>query len=470
LNVQGQSFTVTQAGSTTTGGGQLQWVRQSSAGTSGNARANGEAVDQLGNVVIVGVLSGTVDFGTVPISSSAVLDNDGFIAKYDAQGRALWAKRFGSTRSDIAQSVAFDRQGNIIVTGQFTGDVDFGGTTLTTGGSVNADGFVAKYDTANPPNLVWAKRFGGTALDRGWAVAVDGNNDVFLGAIISSSGADFGGISLSAAGLDDMVIAKLSAASGSTLWAKRWGGTANERPGALAVDRSGDVWVTGAFWGTSDLGSGPISASPAVNKVFLVKYSSADGSYRPGSLKTFGTSGNNSGNGVAVDPQTGNVIITGGCAGAVDFGGGPVLNAGGTEGNAIFVAAYGPSGNYLWAHELGDGFTTSAMMGSAVAVDNSGTVAITGQSSSMLNVGSQWLTGYGHFVITFDSSGAFQWAKIASGGPSAGGGIAFDPQGRIVAAGYSSGLVNFGTAPNGQDIIGTAPNGIPASFVAQYLR
>jgi len=391
--------------------------------------------------------------------------------KYDVQGRALWAKRLGgSLGDDAAVSLALDGQGNIIVTGAFVGDVNFGGTTLSTGGSQIPDIFVAKYDTANPPNLIWAKRFGGEGNDCGYAVKVDANNDIFLGATIASVNADFGGVTLNTAGIDDIAIAKLSGVTGSTLWAKRWGGaTTRDRVGGLAVDRSGDVWATGSFWGTTDLGSGPVSASPANQKIFLARYSGADGSYRSGSLRTMGTSANNAGNGVAVDPLTGNVIITGRCEGAVDFGGGPVLNVGSTVGTAVFVAAYGPSGNYLWARELGDGSSTGGNMGSSVAIDGSGNIAITGQSANPLYTGSQWLLGAGYFLATFDSSGAFQWGKIGTEAPSQGAGVAFDSLGHIVTAGSTVGAVNFGPGPNGQNIYGTSPDGT-ASFVAQYLK
>jgi len=184
-----------------------------------------------------------------------------------------------------------------------------------------------------------------------------------------------------------------------------------------------------------------------------------------------GTSGINSGNDVAVDPLTGNVIVTGGCEGAVDFGGGPVLNAGSTVGKAVFVAAYGPSGNYLWAKELGDGTSTTPTFGSSVAVDASGNIAITGQSDHGLYTGgSQWLIGGGYFVATFDSSSAFQWGRIASYGASAGAGVAFDSLGHVVTAGKAMGPVNFGPGPDGQDILGTAPGGVQASFVGQYLK
>src|SRR5439155_14235661 len=179
--------------------GQLQWVKAMvPPPSSGNAFPQGVAADHSGNVVVVGWFKGTVDFGTGPISSSATGDSDAFVAKYNAQGGALWVKRFGSTLPDEATGVAIDSQDNIIVTGFFASTVDFGGTTLTATPpsdplmTPNADIFVVKYSASG--NLAWAKRFGGQLTDRGAAVAADANGNVLVVATLGSINAEFGRI------------------------------------------------------------------------------------------------------------------------------------------------------------------------------------------------------------------------------------------------------------------------------------
>lgn len=432
--------------------GQLQWIAQA----TGSCQGNNCAVDS-GNAIVVGSFNGTVNFGngTANLTTSNPADADGFMVKYDQSGRALWSKRIGTTGPDSLSGVAIDSKGNIIVTGHFAPGSDF-------------NIFVAKYDGANPPNLIWEKHFGGTDLDRGRAVTVDANNNVIICATLGSLNADFGGVTLSTAGLDDVVIAKLTP-NGSTVWAKRYGGTANDRPTGLAVAGTGDVWVAGSFFGTTDLGSGPVSVAPAVQKAFLARYSGADGTYRNGSLRTIGNSGNNSANDVAIG-QNGNVIITGGCKDAVDFGGGPVL-IGGTiaTGNAVFVAAYDSTGNYLWAKELG-GSSCCTVTGNSVAVDGI-SIAITGQSNDHMITGTEFLIGNGYYVVAFSDAGDYQWGRIASGGgASVGTGVAFDSFGHIVTAGSAASPVNFGPGPNGQNILSTAPIGVSAAFAGKYTK
>ncbi|MBI3656974.1 MAG: SBBP repeat-containing protein [Acidobacteria bacterium] len=56
---------------------------------------------------------------------------DIFLAKYDAAGNVLWARRAGGSDDDLANGVAVDGSGNAYVTGFFDGTATFGTTTLT---------------------------------------------------------------------------------------------------------------------------------------------------------------------------------------------------------------------------------------------------------------------------------------------------------------------------------------------------
>jgi len=142
------------------------------------------------------------------------------------------------------------------------------------------DIFVAKFSASG--TAVWAKRFGGTMNDQGFALALDANDNIFLGAEFQGD-ANFGGVALTSAALSlDIALAKLSSA-GATLWAKRQGGSDMDLVNALALDQAGDVIVTGQVMGASDLGGGPTAGAG----IFLAKYAGADGGYRWG--KVFGT-------------------------------------------------------------------------------------------------------------------------------------------------------------------------------------
>ncbi|MBI4704729.1 MAG: SBBP repeat-containing protein, partial [Deltaproteobacteria bacterium] len=81
-----------------------------------------------------------VDFGGGPLVSAG--SNDIYVLKLNPSGQHLSSKRFGSSGQDYGQAVALDANGNALVTGYFSGTVDFGGAPLTSAGST--DIFVLK--------------------------------------------------------------------------------------------------------------------------------------------------------------------------------------------------------------------------------------------------------------------------------------------------------------------------------------
>ena len=187
----------------------------------------------------------------------------------------VWAKRAGGTGSDSGLGIAVDGSGNSYVTGDFRDSATFGPgetneTTLISGaGPFDFDIFVAKYDASG--ELVWAKRAGGTGdfdIDQGRGIAVDGSGNSYVTGLFEGS-ATFGpgesnettltsvGPSPSPSGGDsfDIFVAKYDA-SGALVWAKRAGGTGFDEGLGIAVDGSGNSYVTGGFVGSATFGPG----------------------------------------------------------------------------------------------------------------------------------------------------------------------------------------------------------------------
>ena len=469
LTIAGQTFTVTQAGVVSTGAGQLAWLKAQQGCT---ASANSVKVDRAGNVIMVGSFAGTIDFGTGPMASAGGGVGDIFVAKYSPQGAILWAKGFGSGYDDAAQSVSIDSLNNIIVTGYFDSTVNFGGVSLTSTRGI--DIFVAKYRPDG--TLLWAKNFGGASQDSGRAVMVDTRinsatsqayDDILLTASFSGS-ATFGSTVLTCSAGTEMALIKLSSA-GNLLWAKAWGDTGAGcyvLPHGLAIDRNGDAVVTGEFAPPANFGGGIIGVSNP-NGLFVAKYSGADGSYRW--AKGAGSAALVQGCGVAIDPITGNAIVTGTIQGTLDLGGGPVTASAASP----FLAGYDPAGGCLWTKIL-TGSSMGGCAGAAVAVDTDGTIALSGQVNGSINCGDgQWLFTSGGsknlFVATFSpSSGsvppAYRWGKcLTGGGESSGNGVAFDSSGHLLMSGWFSLTKDFG----GVSATGTSWG---SAFVAEYTK
>jgi hypothetical protein len=144
-------------------------------------RAGGLAPDGEGGVVATGTFTGSTDFdaGTGMAIRTSLGETDWFAVRYDGTGSFRSAFVVGSLAADPAPRPAADPDGSLLLTGGFTGAVDFdpgsGTSVIASLGSAGAtDAFVAKYTFAG--GLTWVSRFGeGTTeaerQNRGVAVA-----------------------------------------------------------------------------------------------------------------------------------------------------------------------------------------------------------------------------------------------------------------------------------------------------------
>ena len=302
-------------------------------------QVKGVATDALGNIYIIGTFFGAVDLGGGMLVSAG--QSDVFVAKYKPNGAFIWGKRFGNISPQSGKAITVDAQNNVLIVGDFYGQVDFGGGPLVSAG--NTDAYAAKLDTNG--NFLWSKRFGDVAGQTAVAVAVDGSGSmVFTGTL--NGAADFGGGLLTSAGIGDVFVAKLDAA-GNHVWSKRFGDAADQIGTGIAVNAANDVIVTGYLAGGTLSFGGQNLVNQGGNDAFLVQFDPA-GNHLWSRLG--GGPGNQSGLGVAVDPA-GNVVMTGLLSSTADFGGGVLTSGGGAD---IFVAKYDSAGNHLWSKGFGD--------------------------------------------------------------------------------------------------------------------
>jgi hypothetical protein len=240
----------------------------------------GLAVDGADDVAITGMFQGTLDFGGGPLSSAVDGTGNGgrdvFVAKFaGSDGSHLWSQRFGHAGEDYGMAAAVDAGGDVLITGFFHDSVDFGGGALTSAGG--SDIFLARYSGADGSH-VWAKRFGSSdadfapvASDAGYGIAVARDGHVVLAGQCYGT-TDLGGGGLTSAGAGDICVAEYAAVDGSHVWSKRFGGSGDLDAGTgVAVDRWGDVIVTGIFQGMVDFGGGGITDA-GVYDVFLAKF------------------------------------------------------------------------------------------------------------------------------------------------------------------------------------------------------
>lgn len=368
-------------------------------------------------------------------------------------GTQLWSKGLGGTGSDYGYSVAVDGDGNVFVTGYFSGTVNFGGGVVLTSAG-NDDIFIAKYSGATGAPL-WSKRFGGTGFDQGRGVAVDGSGDVFVTGTFQTT-VNFGGLSLTSAGFNDVFLVKLSGTNGSHVWSKRFGGTNADQSNDLAADGSGNVVIAGNFQGSADFG-GLILTSAGSNDIFAAKYSGTNGSHLWS--KRFGGALSENGSGIAVDGSE-NVFVTGSFSSStIDFGGGVLTNANAGLADSFLTKISAADGTYLWSKQFSGG---SDDFSQKVAVDGSGSVFVTGYFlSPTIDLGGGLLTnagGYDIFAAKYGGDGEHLWSKTVGGqGDQRGFDITVDNSGNAIVFGHFSFTTNLGGATlnsaGGDDIL-----------------
>ena len=429
------------------GGGQYRWARQ--FGAAGFDGGSGVAVDGSGNTVVAGYFAGTVDFGGGPLTAAGA--NDIVVAKYSGSGAHLWSRRFGGTGDDQAEAVAVDAGGNIVVAGTFSNTVDFGGGPLTSVSS--ADIFVAKY-TPTGAHL-WSRRCGGAgAANAAYGVAVDGSGNVFMTGYFKGT-VSFGGATFtSSLGGLDVFVAKYAAADGSHLWSKNFPSGANELGAGIAVDGSGNVVITGWFDGYINFGGPPtVLGSLGGRNVFVTKLSGSDGSHIWSFL--VGNGGDQAANAVAVD-RSGDVVLTGYFMDSIDFGGG-VLSTLTTMQQVFVVKLSGATGAHLWSKAFP---STNWAQGYGIAVDGGGNVLVSGAFQGSINPGGGALNSAGLediFITKLSgSSGGYVWAKRFGGTNNDRGlAVAVDGGANAVMAGFFQNTADFGagslTSAGGSD-------------------
>ena len=421
------SALITVAGSP----GGTPWAR--GFGGAASDVGYGVAVDASGNAVMTGRVESTVDFGGGVVCPPAAV----FVSKYSPTGATMWSKCLGGVLGGgTGRAVAVDGSGNVLVTGKFSGTIDFGTGALTSAGPSSI--FVAKYSAAGAP--VWSRAFGGGLNDVGNGVAVDsGGNVVIIGT--ASGTVSFGGGPITANGYT-VVVAKFSPA-GAHLWSRGFGDSFSNSGNGVAVDPSGNIAVTGAFSGPIDFGGGAL-ISAAVD-IFLAKLSPTGGhlwSRRFGSALAV-----HAGNGVACD-GSGNVLVTGSFENSIDLGAGWTTSFAHKD---VFVAKYSPAGAYLWSR-LAGGLYDDA--GRGIAVDRSGKVVVTGTFQAAVNFGTGSLISAGRtdiFVARYSPDGTPLVAqRFGSADFDAGNAVAVDGSGRPVVTGsYRLGGDFGGTALGG---------------------
>jgi uncharacterized delta-60 repeat protein len=362
---------------------QEAWVARYNGPKDYEDRANAIVTDNSGNVYVTGFSWGP---GTGP---------DYATIKYNSDGQEQWIARYNGPSNfvDEATAIALDGSGNVYVTGESMNE------------NFDPDYTTIKYSSAGEEQWVVRYDSPGSFEDQANAITVDVSGNIYVTGTTRTSGNNW-----------DYATVKYNAA-GQQQWVALYNGPANDddEAGAIAVDDSGGVYITGFSIGTAypDFDYATIKYNSAGQQQWVMRY---DG---PGNAVDFPS-------GIVVE-GAGNIYVTGGSVSSSgDFDYATIKYNG--AGQEQWVARYNGLGN-------GDDIA------SAIAVDHSSNIYVTGGSAGTS-------TSSDYSTVKYDSSGQEQWVarynEPSANNDDVAGAIVLDSAANVYVTGtsYAIGTTN----------------------------
>jgi hypothetical protein len=405
-------------------------------------------VDPTGHIYATGYFTGTVDFdpgtGETFLSTGPFL-REVYVSKFDPSGQFLWVIRLVSSALINVKDLAYDPAGYILLTGDYTGTVDFdpgAESHAISSNNFSADTYILKL--TQDGDFTWVRSTQGTGQEYGNEVTVDADGHIYAAGIFTGQGEFDPGPGLEVfvpEGLIDGFISKYDG-DGNYLWTKHHAGSFQLGIYGMETDQAGNLYVGGAFDDIRDFDPGPdstvLTASGAWD-AFFQKFD-PDGNFLW--VRTLSNGADNWVFDLKLDIED-QVLITGYYSGTLDFDQGTENHSFTADLNDVYVAKYSGQGDYIWASVF-EG--TSFDRANALFTSEDGRVYTTGffgdQADFDPGPGTALLISTGQqdtddaFLSILDSDGHFVFARNIGGKDNdAGSSLAVDNKSQIIIAG-----------------------------------
>ncbi len=350
-------------------------------GGSGNDGGNGIAVDGSGNTYVTGFTLSAKFPTSNPLQANLGGTQNAFVTKINAVGSTLiYSTYLGGNEFDFGFGIAVDGSGNAYVTGQ-TGSTNFPTANPLQGSNGLANAFVAKISNTGD-KLLYSTYLGGSVNDSGQGIALDALGNAYVTGYATSTNFPTknpfqSSLGSQSPGSQNAFVAKINAAGSALVYSTYLGGSGPDQGRGIAVDGSGNAYVTGITQSTNFPTANPLQATNGGGyDAFVTKINAA------GSALVYSTylggSGTDNGFAIAVD-VSGNAYVTGNTT-STNFPSTNPMQAtiGGVQ--DAFVTKINAAGlAYVYSTYLGGSGTE---YGEGIAVDVSGNAYVTGNTNS----------------------------------------------------------------------------------------
>lgn len=364
-----------------------------------------------GSIFVVGNF-----IGPATISNTTLVGygfQDVYLARYSATGQLVWAKAIGGAGTDQVSAIETDLQGNVWISGRFTGSIDLDpneGSTVINSAPANAlDGFFAKFNGDDGSLLEHRDISGGGTLDIR-SIKIDPSDGAFYlgGQFANTVDFDFGPLTQNRTSFvtsGDCFVAKYSS-SLAFGWANTFGSVnpAIDFVSSIALSNDGAVYCTGLLGGTTDIdpGAGTTNLTCATD-AFLIKYNKSNGALSWG----FNLGGNSIEVGTAVMVNPDDEVILTGTMNSASFDADPGFGTTTISSNGIssapFLLRYGNNGTLL-SNYVTEGLSGLSANMSALEYSATNEIIVAGNFTGTIKFPTD--TGY-YQVGSGDSADAF---------------------------------------------------------------
>jgi hypothetical protein len=429
----------------------------------------GIAVDSTGSAYVTGSTQST-NFPTVdPFQPSKGGAWNAFVTKVNPEGTAfVYSTYLGGSGQDFGTAIAVDSSGNAYVTG-LTGSFNFPTTpsafqTAKPSVSVNTAAFVTELNSTGSA-LLYSTYLGGSSSDYGYAIAVDSSGRASVTGQAHSPnfpitpGAPqtlLNGTTNPFVTAPDAFVTTLAAGGGSLVFSTYLGGSSSEQGAGIALDSSGNIYVTGVTASFNDFPLvNPLQAAFGGDQdAFVAKYNPNTSTLVYSTY--LGGSGFDFGLGIAVD-SAGSAYVAGRTQSTNFPTANPfqaTLRGGPGVSDGVFVSKLNPAGSTLvYSTYLGGGSSGgNDDIAYGIAVDSTGAAYLTGITASgnfpLVDSFQPINKSFGGpFVTKLNPAGSALVYSTYLGGFGTGTGIAVDASDNAYATGYVYYTEPFTTTP-----------------------